>query len=103
MNFIDEKTLSDKFKMNLKDRDIHLICENTGFSEEKVIEWHGHFLEQCPDGKLNKEEFISFYSSLIPGDSAEEEEFCSLIFEVYDTDGDGEINFGNRYTKYIIL
>ena len=91
------------YKVKLKQQDIDLICENTGFTEEKVIEWYEHFIEQCPDGKLNKEEFISFYSSLIPGESSEEEEFCSLIFDVYDVDNDGEINFGKLLHTFEII
>ena len=94
---MDYKTSRANFKAKLKQRDIDLICANTGFTEDKVIEWYDHFIEQCPDGKLNKDEFISFYASLIPGDSSEEKEFCSLIFEVYDVDGDGEINFGKLF------
>lgn len=81
-------------KFSLNDDDIEFIMANTDFTRDQVIKWFNEFKVQCPTGRLNKQEFIKFYKKLIKGDHPDEEQFCSAVFDVYDSDGDGSVDFG---------
>ena len=92
-------------RVKLSRKEAKLLSKNTGFSIEKVHTWHKQFLEKCPDGKLDREDFIRFYQKLIPGDSPEERSYCELVFQVYDSNKDGYISFGKKFwsTKFKIM
>jgi Ca2+-binding EF-hand superfamily protein len=81
-------------KSDLSEEDIQFIISNTDFDREQVIKWFDDFKKQCPSGRLNKQEFIQFYKKLIKGDSAEEDQLCAIVFNVFDSDGNGSIDFG---------
>lgn len=78
---------------SLTEDDIHFIIANTDFDRGKVLEWYDDFRRKCPSGKLNKRQFIDFYKKLIRGDHPDEEQFCAAVFEVFDSDGNGTIDF----------
>lgn len=81
-------------RAKLSRKEVIILSKNTGFSIEKVLAWHEQFIEKCPDGSLDKDDFLNFYGQLIPGDSSEERLYCELVFQVYDADNNGFINFG---------
>jgi Ca2+-binding EF-hand superfamily protein len=81
-------------KTDLTDDDIEFIMANTDFDREKILQWYNDFKRQCPSGRLNKEEFIKFYKKLIKGDHPDEDRFCAAVFDVFDSDGNGSIDFG---------
>ena len=74
-------------KSDLIEDDIQFIMANTDFTRDQVMKWFDEFKIQCPSGRLNRQEFIRFYKKLIKGDHADEEQFCSAVFDVYDQDG----------------
>ena len=81
-------------KTDLTEDDIAFIMANTDFDREKILQWFADFKRQCPNGKLNKQEFIKFYKKLIKGDHPDEDQFCAAVFDVFDTDGNGSVDFG---------
>jgi Ca2+-binding EF-hand superfamily protein len=81
-------------KSDLTDEDIEFIMANTDFDREKINEWYKDFKRQCPTGRLNKEEFVRFYKKLIKGDHEDENQFCEFVFDVFDSDNNGSIDFG---------
>lgn len=81
-------------KTDLSDEDIEFIMANTDFDREKILQWYEEFKRQCPSGRLDKQQFIAFYKKLIKGDHPDEDKFCEAVFDVFDTDGNGTVDFG---------
>ena len=81
-------------KTDLTEDDIAFIMANTDFDREKILQWFDDFKRQCPSGRLNKQEFTEFYKKLIKGDHPDEAQFCAAVFGVFDSDGNGSIDFG---------
>lgn len=75
----------------LKQEELDDLCEKTHFSEKEILQWHKSFVRDCPQGSLNKEEFIHIYQQFFPlGDASK---FASLVFKVFDVNQDGAIEF----------
>ena len=81
-------------KTDLSEEDMEFILANTDFDREKILAWFAKFREQCPDAQMNREQFIEFYKKLIPGENDGEEEFCACVFETFDADDNGYVDFG---------
>lgn len=77
----------------LTEDDIQFIMANTDFDREKVIKWYDDFIKKCPQGKMNKRQFVDFYKKLIKGEHPDEDKFCEAVFEVFDSDGNGTVDF----------
>ena len=86
------KRTSDKSE--LSEEDLQFIIANTEFERSRVLKWFEDFKEQCPNLQLNREEFVDFYKRLIPGESEAEEQFCSHVFDAFDADNNGFVDFG---------
>ncbi|CAF1339319.1 unnamed protein product [Rotaria magnacalcarata] len=76
----------------LSDADVTELSNLSGFTPQQVREWHSGFLKDCPSGKLNKKKFIEVYKQFYPTGKAEK--FCEYVFRTFDTDGSGNIDFG---------
>ena len=48
-------------------------------------------MRDCPTGKLQKSEFVAIYKELFPNGNAKT--FSEFIFNVFDADGNGTIEF----------
>ena len=48
-------------------------------------------MKDCPDGKLKRSDFTNIYSQFFPDGNAEK--FASLVFNLFDEDGNGSIEF----------
>lgn len=63
----------------------------TYFDRRELQQWYKGFLRDCPSGKLTKTEFIKIYKQFFPfGDPTE---FSNYVFEVFDSDKNGVIEF----------
>jgi Ca2+-binding EF-hand superfamily protein len=78
----------------LTEDDIQFILANTDLQREAIMNCYNMFIKSCPSGRLDKHAFINFYKQLIHGDHADEQKFCTFVFNVFDTDGNGYIEFG---------
>lgn len=85
----------------LSENELQFITANSGFDRVQVLAWYEQFKEQCPELRMNREQFVSFYSQLIPGDSCAEEDFCSIVFEAFDSDKNGYVDFGILITVLV--
>ena len=81
-------------KKTLSEDDIDFIMANTEFEREKIIAWYNEFISKVPDGKLNKEKFVDFFKQLTPGQGYAEQAFCECVFDAFDADSTGFIDFG---------
>lgn len=66
----------------LSENDLILLENNTNLNREKIVQWHGAFLKDCPDGRLNKKQFIKLYKELEPKDGKVEkiEKYAEFVF-----------------------
>lgn len=72
---------------------------NTDFSREHVEKWFATFKKKCPDCLLDKAGFIEFYKNLIPGNSEVKDEFAEAVFQAFDSDNNGFVDFGKILLK----
>jgi neuronal calcium sensor 1 len=49
----------------LSENDLLFLEANTKFDRQKIIEWHGAFIADCPSGRLDKKQFIKLYKGNI--------------------------------------
>merc|ERR1712157_352864 len=78
-------------KSKLNQKAIQELSYKTKFSPEEIKHWHDGFLKDCPTGKLTKVEFAKIYNQFFPhGDPSA---FASFVFNVFDDNGDGSIEF----------
>jgi len=75
----------------LAPKEIKELSAKTGYSREEIKQWYRGFLNDCPSGKLDRQEFKRVYANFFPcGDASE---FAEHVFSTYDTNGDGSIDF----------
>ena len=49
-------------------------------------------MEDCPDGRMDKDKMQIMFKSIIP-EGAAGEQFLEQLFRIFDKDGDGSIDF----------
>ena len=84
-------------KYVLKEQDLKWFRENTELSEEYVKERYEHFIQNYPDGRIPKNEFINILkSAYTKGKRRSQVQAQGLeeyTFQTYDMNGDGCIDF----------
>jgi len=81
----------------LSEKDLCFLEANTAFKREKIIEWHNAFLHDCPEGILDKKQFVKLYAQLETGDK-KVDKYAEFVFSAFDTDHSGKIEF----TEFLI-
>ncbi len=77
----------------LTEDDIYYLVQNTDFTKQDILQWYADFKNRCPSGVLDKKNFIALYKQLLPGNTFYEQNYCEFVFEAFDTDQNGYINF----------
>jgi Ca2+-binding EF-hand superfamily protein len=90
------------YKVNLSEDDIQFIMANTDLERDRIVAWHDDFRRKCPNNRIDKAMFVSFYKNLIPGEHPDEDKFCEAVFEAFDSDGNGYIDFGEFLISFWI-
>ncbi len=90
----EESAKKTSHKTELTDDDIEFIMDNTDFNRDQVLRWFSAFKIQCPDCRLDRPNFINFYKNLIPGNSGVKDEFADAVFQAFDFDNNGYVDFG---------
>jgi len=81
----------------LSEKDLCFLESHTEFKREKIIEWHNAFLHDCPEGILDKKQFIKLFIQLESGEK-KVEKYAEFVFSAFDTDHSGKIEF----TEFLI-
>jgi len=75
----------------LSQEDLDFIANHTAITRDEVDQQYENFLTRHPDGKITKRDFRNMMQACYPGtDTAKLE---SHIFRMYDSNGDGHIDF----------
>jgi hypothetical protein len=66
----------------LQENELQLLVANTKFSAEQIQKLHYDFQQDCPNGRLEKKDFIRLFSALHPLESkqAKAESYCDYVF-----------------------
>ncbi|KAI3389149.1 hypothetical protein SNEBB_009812 [Seison nebaliae] len=70
---------------------IQFLQRATKLSESEIRQWHGDFLKDCPNGKLDKKRFMKMYKQIYA--SSKVEKICGFVFRAFDGDKNGTIDF----------
>jgi Ca2+-binding EF-hand superfamily protein len=85
----------------LRDEDREALAKTSGLSEDEVTIKFEAFIKDHPDGKLRKREFRDMISQALPKKDASKVE--KHVFRIYDTNGDGYIDFVEFMVVFYIL
>jgi hypothetical protein len=44
----------NKSNRDLNEKEIHMLVDNTGLTQQEVLKWHNQFLSEFPDGFIDK-------------------------------------------------
>ena len=70
-----------------------------GYSRDEIISFYDRFMANNPDGKLDKREFVAFYSKIRAEPVERVHEICEFVFKAFDTDKNGYLTFGEFMVK----
>ncbi|ODV77943.1 EF-hand [Suhomyces tanzawaensis NRRL Y-17324] len=71
--------------------DLKALRQATYFDKRELQQWYKGFLRDCPSGQLSEEDFVKVFKQFFPfGDP---EDYCHLLFRVFDMDGSKYIDF----------
>merc|ERR1719167_1879912 len=85
----------------LRPEDKVALAKSSGHTEEMVQQEFDKFMKEYPDGKLNKASFNKMMSQALPKKEIDKVE--KHVFRVYDTNGDGFIDFIEFMVLFHIL
>ena len=77
----------------LSDQDYAYLVGQTGQSKEQVKKIFDAFMENNPDGRLDRREFVNLYTKLRPEDPDKLDEISQFVFRAFDQDRSGFIDF----------
>lgn len=75
----------------LTEEDLEFIAQHTAITREEVDQQYENFLRKHPDGKIRKKDFRNMMQTCYPNTDTEKLE--KHIFRMYDSNGDGYIDF----------
>uniref|UniRef100_A0A915K770 EF-hand domain-containing protein n=1 Tax=Romanomermis culicivorax TaxID=13658 RepID=A0A915K770_ROMCU len=74
-----------------KPESLDMLCQSTNFSRKELQMMYRGFKQGCPTGIVSWNQFKEIYSEFFPqGDPGK---YAKFVFQTFDTDGDGQINF----------
>lgn len=85
----------------LTEEDKRMLSQTSGLTEPQVEEKFESFLQDHPDGKMKRKDFRSMMSQALPKKDAAKLE--PHVFRIYDTNGDGVIDFVEFMVVYYVL
>lgn len=103
--------------IELTDDEIALLEANTKLSRQEIIELHRNFLKECPNGKLNKKDFLKLFNEMHPLDTTtatsattspnkkqqKANKFCDYVFNTIDSKKSGYITFKDFIICFCII
>ncbi|XP_069510572.1 recoverin [Ambystoma mexicanum] len=72
------------------------LALNTKYSQDELCTWYRTFLNECPTGRISKQQFESIYAKFFP--DADPKLYAHHVFRSFDANNDGTLDF----KEYII-
>ena len=88
----------------MEHQDVLLICQKLGLEEDLVLKQYEAFIEKYPAGEMTKKEFVDY---CLEKDDTAEENLSEALFNIFDKDSSGSIDFSeyimaSRATKVVL-
>lgn len=80
---------SNGSKTRIPPEELSELLQITHFDQKELKKWYLGFIKDCPDGTLDKNQFIDLYSSFYASGNARK--FASHVFRTFDVNADGKI------------
>ena len=80
-----------KQKIQLTEDELNFIIQNTALGKEKLEAQHQNFLKSHGNGQMSKKSFDSMMKESYPG--VKTKKLSRHVFRMYDTNGDGSVDF----------
>ncbi|PRT56101.1 Calcium-binding protein NCS-1 [Wickerhamiella sorbophila] len=89
-----------KASSKLSKEELKELKEITHFESKELQQWYKGFLKDCPSGQLSRDDLRGVYKQFFPfGDPGA---FSDLVFDVFDTDNNGTVDFKEFITALSI-
>ncbi|CAF3277466.1 unnamed protein product [Rotaria socialis] len=82
--------------------DYRYLMKNTHLSPHVIQGWYRELLTICPNGQLNKSQFIKFYMGLENSTTKNAERIAENVFEAFDDDDNNRIDFKEFLIAYAL-
>jgi len=76
---------------HLSEKYVKLLVQMSDLEPAVVHEIYNEFRRECPNGRLNKEQFSKFYKAFHP--NGHPQKYCDHVFKTYDKDASGTVDF----------
>jgi len=84
----------------LSSKDYKFLTKQTGLTKDQINEIFAKFIEGNADSALDKAEFTRLYVQLRPEPAEAIDEIASYVYEAFDTDNNGTVNFNEFLVAY---
>jgi Ca2+-binding EF-hand superfamily protein len=85
----------------LKEVDYQFLVQQTGMPKADLKIIFDKFMANNPDGKLDRKEFVAFYSKLRPESPEDLNEISEFIFRAFDNDKNGFVSFNEFMVSFL--
>jgi len=84
-------TKKPKYNFELSEEEVNFLTSNTTLEKDKLEAQHRNFLINHKSGQISKKKFNSMIKESYPG--ANTRKLSRHLFRMYDTNGDGSVDF----------
>ena len=84
----------------LSSKDYKFLTKQTGLTKDGINEIFAKFCANNADGVLDKAEFTRLYIQLRAEPAELVDEIAAYVFEAFDTDNNGSVNFNEFLVAY---
>ncbi|CAF1486539.1 unnamed protein product [Adineta steineri] len=82
--------------------DYRYLMKQTNLTPDVIQGWYREFLNVCPNGQLNKNQFIKLYKELENTSIKNIESIAEHVFQAFDRNGDHRIDFKEFLIAYAL-
>ncbi|CAF0825408.1 unnamed protein product [Adineta steineri] len=97
-NFLHHHQLDEDLSLN----DYRYLMKQTHLTPHVIQGWYREFLSICPNGHLNKNQFIKFYKELENSSTKNVENIAENVFQAFDHNGNHRIDFKEFLIAYAL-
>ncbi len=83
--------MGSRWSKALSKEEFEFFKENTNYSEQQIAAMHKLLAKECPNGRLNQDQFIAFFHRIYP--AGKPDIVCQRLFHIFDTDNSGFVDF----------
>ena len=81
-------------------RNVKMLCKLSGKNELEIKAWTDDFFAKNPSGKLNQEQFASYYKQF--REEPNIDAIAKHCFRAFDLDHNGYVDFGEFLISYVV-